>query len=97
MRASNEPNDEEDEEGGKRGEALSFSVCALTESSPRTLDENAEKRVWRRRSARVLHTAVFYSLAYVGFQIISTLDDFPQTNQLQRSTTCPLKQNDAWR
>ena len=30
MRASNEPNDEEDEEGGKRGEALSFSVCALT-------------------------------------------------------------------
>ena len=63
MRASNEPNDEEDEEGGKRGEALSFSVCALTESSPRTLDENAEKRVWRRRSARVLHTAVFYSLA----------------------------------
>ena len=85
MRASNEPNDEEDEEGGKRGEALSFSVCALTESSPRTLDENAEKSVWRRRSARVLHTAVFYSLAYVGFQIISkTLDDkslfFPQTN-----------------
>ena len=71
MRASNEPHDEEDEEGGKRGEALSFSVCALTESSTQTLDENAEKRVWREKCTCFAHRGVLYSLAYVGFQIIS--------------------------
>jgi len=59
MRASNEPNDEEDEEGGKRGEALSFSVCALTkEFSSNARRKRREKSVAQEKCTCFAHRGV---------------------------------------